>query len=149
MSIREYSECDYHSILNIYDCSKLDELKFESDVFELLPFEEDKVRSNQILESSIYVYGDKDIRGFCAYKGTEIRALFVHPDARGKGIGIQLLEYMLSNIAGSATLYVASSNVPAITLYQKYGFENGPQFETTYNGISVLANKMQRSKNDV
>ncbi len=149
MSIREYLESDYRSILNIYNSSKLDELRFESDVFELLPFEEDEVRSNQILESNIYVYGDKDIRGFCAYKGTEIRALFVHPDARGKGIGIQLLEYMLSNIAGSATLYVASSNVPAITLYQKYGFENGPQFETTYNGTRVLANKMQRSKNNV
>ncbi len=143
VSIRKYLESDYQSILTIYESSKLDELKFESAEFELLPFEKDVVRSTQILESDIYIYGGEDVIGFCAYKGTEIRALFVHPKARGKGVGIKLLEFMLSNIVGSATLYVASSNYPAIKLYQKYGFENTSQFETTYNGTPVLANKMQ------
>jgi len=146
MIIREYSDTDYNSLLNIYESSKLDELKFESEEFELLPFEKDEVRSAQILESDIYVYTHKEIIGFCAHKGTEIRALYVHPNARGQGVGIKLLEFMLSQIMGSATLYVASSNYPAIKLYQKYGFKNVLAFDTKYNGISVLANKMQQSE---
>lgn len=146
MCIRKYSKCDYSSLLDIYSHSKLDELKYESNKFELLPLEKDEVRSNQLDESDIYVYGTSEVVAFCAYYGNEIRALFVHPKARGKGIGVKLLEFMLSNIVGSATLYVAASNYPAIRLYQKYGFEVTSEFETTYNQVVVLANKMKKIK---
>jgi len=144
MSIRKYSKCDYSSLIEIYSNSKLDELKYENTKFELLPLEKDDVRTTQINESDIYVYGTSEIVAFCAHYGTEIRALFVHPKARGKGIGVQLLEFMLSNIVGSATLHVAASNYPAIRLYQKYGFEITSEFETTYNQVAVLANKMEQ-----
>ncbi len=144
MSIRKYSQRDYNQLLEIYSASKLDELKYENTVFELLPLDKDEIRLAQILESQIYVYGTKDVVGFCAYSGSEIRALFVHPASRGKGIGVSLLEFMLSNIIGAATLYVAGSNYPAINLYQKYGFKSISQFKTTYNKQYVVANKMQQ-----
>ena len=144
MSIRKYSQRDYNQLLEIYSASKLDELKYENTVFELLPLDKDEIRLAQIIESEIYMYSTKHTVGFCAYSGTEIRALFVHPDSRGKGIGVKLLEFMLSNIVGSATLYVAASNYPAIRLYQKYGFEVTSEFETTYNQLVVLANKMEQ-----
>jgi ribosomal protein S18 acetylase RimI-like enzyme len=70
--------------------------------------------------------------------------LFVHPDYRGKGIGVSLLEFMLSHKMGTVTLYVAASNHPAIKLYQKYGFKIISEFNTTYNNKAVLANKMEK-----
>jgi len=144
MTIRKYTDNDYSSLLNIYAHSKLDELKFEKSNFELLPLENDNKRLARILESDIYIYGSNESVAFCAYYGFEIRALFVHPKARGKGIGMKLLEYMLSKINGSATLYVAASNYPAIRLYHKYGFEIMSEFQTTYNRKDVTANKMKQ-----
>jgi len=144
MSIRKYSDNDYRSLLDIYTNSKLDELRHEHAKFELLPLEKDETRFAQIRESNVYVYDSKNTVAFCAYYGSEIRALFVRPEARGKGIGINLLEFMLANIMSSATLYVAASNYPAIRLYQKYGFGITSRFQTTYNGVVVLANKMEQ-----
>jgi len=143
MSIREYSESDYSGILEVYSNSKLDELKYESAKFELLPLDKDKLRCSQILESEVYVYGGTEVKAFCAIKGSEIRALFVHPKARGKGVATKLLEFMLAKTNGIATLYVAASNYPAIKLYHKYGFKINSEFMTTYNKINVLANKME------
>ncbi|MCV2403432.1 GNAT family N-acetyltransferase [Marinomonas sp. C2222] len=145
MSIREYLDSDYSDILKIYSKSKLDELKYENAEFELLPLNEDKQRSSQIFSSEIYVYSKPEVIAFCAINGSEIRTLFVQPDARGKGIGADLLEFMLSKLSGSAILYVAASNLPAIKLYQKYGFKIHSEFMTTYNKVDVIANKMERS----
>jgi putative acetyltransferase len=144
MSIRKYLQSDNNKLLEIYSTSKLDELKCENANFKLLPLNKDEIRLAQIYESDIYIYGTKDAAGFCAYSGSEIRALFVHPNYRGKGIGVSLLEFMLSNIIGTATLYVAASNHPAIKLYQKYAFKIISEFKTTYNGKAILANKMEQ-----
>ncbi|NRA52555.1 MAG: GNAT family N-acetyltransferase [Gammaproteobacteria bacterium] len=145
MSIRKYSTRDYPGLLNVYSNSKLDELKYETAKFVLLPLEKDQRRLAQICESEIYVYGDQEVIAFCAYHGSEIRALFVHPKARGQGIGIKLLEFMLFNITDTASLYVAASNYPAIRLYKKHGFEIISEFKTTYNKAVVVANKMALS----
>lgn len=144
MSIRKYSPSDYKQLLEIYSVSKLDELKYENTIFELLPLDKDTTRLAQIIESEIYIYSTEHAVGFCAYLGSEIRALFVHPDFRGKGIGIALLEFMLANIIGAATLYVVASNYPAKHLYQKYGFKVRSEFKTSYNKQSVVANKMEQ-----
>ena len=144
MNIRKYSQRDYHRILAIYAASKLDELRYENTVFELIPLDKDKIRLAQLIESDIYIYETNTIVGFCAYLGSEIRALFVDPDSRGKGIGVSLLEFMLSHINDEATLYVAASNYPAIKLYQKYGFKIISEFQATYNKQNVVANKMKR-----
>mgnify|MGYP000326526241 CR=1 FL=1 len=149
MSIREYNKNDLSAIFEIYNHSKLDELKFESTAFTLLPLEKDKARYSGLIESEIYVYQAKNrISGFCAIYGNEIRALFVHPESRGEGIGKKLLEFLLSNIQGQSCLYIASSNHPAKELYQQYGFTITDTFETTYNQLPVLAQKMVR-KNSV
>jgi [ribosomal protein S18]-alanine N-acetyltransferase len=56
----------------------------------------------------------------------ELANLAVAPDARGNGIGAQLLEGALaaSDARGSATMYleVRASNVAAIALYTSHGF---------------------------
>lgn len=144
MYIREYNENDKKSILNIYAQSKLDELKFENIEYKLLPLEEDNDRFSKLIESDIYVYDNNGIVAYGAHFGSEIRALFVLPGARRKGIGLKLFEFILSKIYGNASLYVTASNGPAINLYRKYGFKIIEEFETSYNSINVKAIKMEQ-----
>jgi len=145
MSIRSFSDDDFSTILDIYAQSKLDELRFEKMEFELLPLENDENRLTQLKESDIYVYEDEGVIGYGALFGSEIRALFVCPSARGKGIGKSLLEFLLLKVTGTANLYVAKTNIPAKQLYKNYGFKVTDEFETKYNGIPVFANKMVRA----
>lgn len=144
MKVRPYNPSDYPAVLAIYSASKLDELRYEEAGFELLPLENDPKRLGLLLESEIYIGEEDGIVGYCAKHGAEIRALFVHPDSRGKGFGRGLLEFLLAGIPGPAILYVARSNGPAKDLYMQYGFEVVDEFETSYNGMPVFANKMIR-----
>jgi len=144
MNIRVFCENDFPAILDIYAKSKLDELRHESVQFQLLPLENDEKRLKELFESEIYVYEIGGVVAYCALFGSEIRALFVHPSDRGSGIGKLLLNFLLSKIDGCATLYVAKTNAPAKRLYEKFGFVVVEEFETTYNNISVMANKMTR-----
>ena len=145
MSIRAYKQSDLYSLHDIYNQSKLDELKFEDQVFTLLPLEKDQERFNKLMESNIYVYQEQDeVIAFAASYQNEIRALFVLSNHRGKGIGKRLLEYLLANIQGLACLYVASTNHSAKSLYEQYGFSVTSSFDTTYNGVVVTAQKMSQ-----
>ncbi|MGC0119616.1 N-acetyltransferase family protein [Pseudoalteromonas piscicida] len=146
MNIRELTEEDYPRIFEIYSKSKLDELRFEKKTFKLLPLENDEKRLSALMESKIYVFDDGNILGFGAIFGSEIRALFVCPSARGNGIGRKILEFLLSQICGKANLFVAKTNEPAKELYKAYGFEVSDEFLTEYNGESVYANEMVRIK---
>jgi len=144
MSIRKYIQSDQNKILEIYAQSKIDELKFEKNEFELLPLVKDEKRFTQLIESDIYVYVENEVVAYCAHFGSEIRGLFVHPSSRRKGIGYKLFEFILSKILDSAFLYVAASNQPAINLYKKYGFEMIEEFLTSYNNVKVKVVKMEQ-----
>ena len=144
MNIRAFNEKDYPRVFEIYSNSKLDELRFEEKKFELLPLENDEKRFSALKESDIYVYDDGEVLGYGAIFEAEIRALFVCSSARGKGIGKEILEFLLSQINNGANLYVAKTNVPAKELYKRYGFEVSDEFITEYNGEPVYANEMVR-----
>jgi putative acetyltransferase len=147
MNIRLINDDDFPVIFDIYAQSKLDELRFETRHFELLPLEYDEVRLAELKESDIYIYEDEDenVVGYGALCGLEIRALFVLPSARGRGVGRNLLEFLLRKAVGGVILYVAKTNTPAKQLYQHYGFKVISEFETQYNGMPVFANKMVRN----
>lgn len=145
MHIREYNEKDFPSVLQIYAKSKLDELRFEQRAFKLLPLENDEKRLSALKESKIYVFDNGEILGYGAIFESEIRALFVCPSARGKGIGKQIFEFLLSQINGKASLFVAKTNEPAKELYKAYGFKVSTEFLTDYNGEPVYANEMIRN----
>lgn len=146
MSIRPFHENDFPAILDIYAQSKMDELIYEQREFVLLPLAEDQKRLTELQESDIYVCEDNGVIGYGALFGSEIRALFVYPDCRGKGVGKLLLKYLLSLVEGPAVLYVAKTNTPAKNLYEKFGFKVADEFETAYNCVPVLANKMVRTQ---
>ncbi|NOX42630.1 MAG: GNAT family N-acetyltransferase, partial [Gammaproteobacteria bacterium] len=48
--------------------------------------------------------------------------LFVHPTARRKSIGRELLAFALANLEGVATLNVTATNTAARNLYNQFGF---------------------------
>ena len=57
----------------------------------------------------------------------EIYRIATHPDRRGRGVGFRLLSYSLKTERGrgleTTFLEVRSRNLPAISLYNAYGFE--------------------------
>ncbi|MVF14927.1 GNAT family N-acetyltransferase [Ketobacter sp. MCCC 1A13808] len=145
MKIRAFKQEDLPAIFDIYSRSKLDELKYESMTYTLLSLEDDDKRFSELMESDIYVCHEGDfISGYGAIFNSEIRALFVHPKCRGKGIGKQLLEFLLFSIKGQAILFVARSNESAKHLYHLYGFKVTDTFLTTYNQVPVVAQRMVR-----
>jgi len=144
MSVRKYNIDDLDAMLDIYSNSKLDELQFEQATFKLLPLNEDPNRWENIQASDIYVFDTGSVVGFCAFDSNQINALFVHSNNRGTGVGRALLEFMLAQIKGPASLYVAASNYPAIDLYRRYGFEMTEKIQAVYNQVPVLAHKMQQ-----
>ncbi len=142
MIIRNFSSDDVLAIHTIYNDSKLDELKFEVEKFSLLPLHLDEKRSKALWESDIYVYEDGKVLGYGAVYRNEIRALFVSPKVRGMGIGKALLENLISHASKPIMLCVAASNIPAIKLYERFGFNVVDTFIADYNRISVVANRM-------
>ena len=142
MSIRTYIEEDLPAILSIYARSKLDELANEEQEFNVVPLENDADRFASLRESKIFVYEEQRVFGFGALHNSEIRFLFVHPDARGKGIGETLLQYLLSLAPRPVSLQVAKTNYNAKSLYSKHGFRTTEEYQTKYDEKLVFANKM-------
>ena len=96
------------------------------------------------MESAIYVFETDTVVAYGAVFGSENRGLFVHSAHPSKGVGKSLLKYLLALIDGPAILLVAKSNAPANGLYSNCGFSVVKEFETSYNGVAVLANTMLR-----
>lgn len=81
--------------------------------------------------SKVFVYEKDDIIvGFLTatylYETCDILSLVVDPNYRGKKIASNLLDYLISDSDENLkliTLEVATKNIPAINLYEKFGFE--------------------------
>ncbi|KZL27166.1 GNAT family N-acetyltransferase [Pseudovibrio sp. Ad37] len=144
MTIRSYRETDFPAVLDIYAASKLDELIYEDQRFQLLPLDQDLKRLEGFRNSRVFVFEQDGLKTYAALDQSEITALFIHPKRRGTGIGRTLMQHMLERAEGEATLYVAKSNLPAKRLYEQFGFVITSEFMTDYNGIPILANKMVR-----
>ncbi len=61
------------------------------------------------------------IVGFIGVAGNKIEMLFIHPDARGKGIGRQLLRYAVDHL-GTDEVDVNEQNGQAVGFYLHAGF---------------------------
>ena len=142
MSIRSYRDSDLLAVLDIYKNSKLDELQFEGERFELVPLNEDPVRFSKFRESDIYVFEKGGIVAYCALHNSNIEAIYVNPKFRRMGIARTLLEFLLGKVKGNVSLNVAKNNQPAKELYIEYGFEVENEFSTSYNSVKAVAQKM-------
>ncbi|KYG71610.1 putative acetyltransferase [Roseivirga ehrenbergii] len=65
---------------------------------------------------------DKNIIGFLGVAEQNIEMLFIHPDARGKGIGKSLTEYAIKVLC-CIKVDVNEDNEQAVGFYQNMGFK--------------------------
>lgn len=68
-----------------------------------------------------FVYDDGVVKGFVRVNGEEIEKLFVEPAFQDRGIGGELLAFVLRNTEAK-WLLVLEKNAGAIRLYERYGF---------------------------
>ena len=76
-----------------------------------------------LLQATVYVYEDNyEIQGFIGMNGEYIEGIFVSEAMQSQGIGKILLNYV-KDIRSKLLLNVYQKNVPAISFYQREGFE--------------------------
>lgn len=87
------------------------------------------------------IYANKIIGFFSFIEGIdecELNGIYVNKHYQHNGIGTSLLKKFISKSeqAGKPiTLYVFSKNVPAINLYQKYGFKIAEQHNSRFKMV--------------
>ena len=74
-------------------------------------------------QAEVYVYeNDRNIQGFTGLNGEYIEGIFVSEAMQSQGIGKILLNYV-KDIRSKLLLNVYQKNIPAISFYQREGFE--------------------------
>ncbi len=108
------------------------------------------------LLASPLIFLVSDINGFALGRAitdeAELLTIAVDPDHQNTGIGTRILErFVLKSVEnGAHTIFleVAANNLPAIRLYQKYGFSESSRRSAYYsanNGEKVDALIMRKS----
>ena len=76
-----------------------------------------------LLQATVYVYEDNyEIQGFIGMNGEYIEGIFVSEAMQSHGIGKILLNYV-KDTRSKLLLNVYQKNIPAISFYQREGFE--------------------------
>ena len=74
-------------------------------------------------QAEVYVYeNDRNIQGFTGLNGEYIEGIFVSEQIQSQGIGKILLNYV-KDMRTKLFLNVYQKNIPAISFYQREGFE--------------------------
>ena len=74
-------------------------------------------------QAEVYVYeNDRNIQGFTGLNGEYIEGIFVSEAMQSQGIGKILLNYV-KDTRSKLLLNVYQKNIPAISFYQREGFE--------------------------
>ena len=122
VTVRKYRETDFAAVAAVYADAKLYELRSAGCDAPLVPLNEETALLAAFQESDVLVYDADGVSGFAATCGGQLRALFVHGTARGRGIGSALPAEVLKANPGELSLHVAESNEPAMQLYRRHGF---------------------------
>lgn len=144
MTVRDFEANDFSAVCRIYAEAKREELKFEPQPIEVTPLNEDGGILAAFNESDVIVFDDVAVRGFAATYAGQLRALFVHGDARGKGIGQVLLDAVVAREVEGVSLNVARSNVDAIRFYSRNGFSIAGETVKQYSGFGITYLQMRR-----
>ncbi len=130
--------------------------KYVDDVFEIEkvcfsnPWSRSDLADQLELETSHFLVADIDGKAV-GYMGLQIFSgegyvtnVAVLPEYRGQGIALALISENLKNKMDFMTLEVRESNIPAIRLYEKAGFENvgiRPNFYSNPNENAIIMTK--------
>lgn len=132
------------------------EEKYIDDVYEIEkacfsnPWSRADLAKQLDLETSHFLVADVDGRAV-GYMGLQIFSgegyvtnVAVLPQHRGQGIALALINEQLKNKMDFITLEVRESNIPAIRLYEKAGFENmgiRPKFYSNPTENAIIMTK--------
>ncbi|NVD97819.1 GNAT family N-acetyltransferase [Massilia sp. BJB1822] len=144
MAVRPYIETDFQAVCRIYLDAKRDELAFERGDFLITPLDQDAVIRAAFKESAVLVFESDEVLGFSATFDGQLRALFVHSSARGRGAGGALLNAVLAEAPQGISLNVAKSNEGARRFYEEHGFAAVGEIVRQYGGYDVAYLQMRR-----
>lgn len=142
MPVRHFIEADFAAVCRIYVDAKRDELAFEDGHFEITPLDEDAFILPAFKESDVLVFEEDEVMGFSATFDGQLRALFVHRNARARGVGGALMKAVLAGSPQCISLNVAKSNVNARRFYERSGFATVGEIVRQYSGNEVVYVKM-------
>jgi ribosomal protein S18 acetylase RimI-like enzyme len=123
MKLRPYHDEDWPAVCEVYDLAKPEELSGVVMPGAIPPLDSDSRMRKLFAESTITVAElSARLVGFAGSRGSFITWLFVHPEFRRAGVASALLRDLLTSLDRPVVLNVASSNIPARTLYGRFGF---------------------------
>ena len=143
--VRQFNQADLADICRIYVDAKREELAYEGKVINVIPLQDDAVILAAFRESDVIVCEDGGVMGFAAMFDGQLRALFVHSAARGRGVGHALLNAALAREPRGLSLHVAESNMNARQFYERSGFTVTGQANRHYNGTDISYVSMSSS----
>ena len=102
---------------------------------EDLPFDKQAIPERYVPEVCVDCFRNEAGRmlGFLGVSASEIEMLFVRDEARGRGVGRELLEYA-TGVLGLTRLWVNSQNGQAAGFYRRMGFRETGRCERDPEG---------------
>lgn len=119
--IRNLKDNDLDEIMEIWLCSNTEAHSFVPESYWKNNF---PVVKEAIPKAKVYVYEDEngEIQGFIGLDGSYVAGLFVRKEARSRGVGKSLLDFVKDK-KGSLSLKVYAKNVRAVKFYDREGFK--------------------------
>ena len=119
--IRTFESSDMNDVLNIWLEASIRAHGFVGK--EFWESRVDDMRETYVPDSDTYVYSENGtVKGFFSLHADSLAAMFVSPDAQGKGIGQQLMNKAKS-LRRKLNLTVYLENEKSILFYRKCGFK--------------------------
>lgn len=121
-TIRKVTTLDFNELTAVWEASVRATHHFLSEVE--IHFLKPLVRNEHLKNVDLYCIRDvkKNVAAFMGVLGKKVEMLFVRPDAIGKGLGKQLLNYAVS-LYGVNRVDVNEQNKQAVKFYEHYGFK--------------------------
>jgi putative acetyltransferase len=120
--IRAFESSDMSDVLNIWLEASIGAHGFVGK--EFWESRVDDMRETYIPDSDTYVFLENGtVKGFFSLHADSLAAMFVSPDAQGKGIGQQLMNKAKS-LRRKLNLSVYRENEKSIQFYRKCGFNS-------------------------
>ena len=119
--IRKFETSDMDQVLDIWLTASIKAHNFVEQSF--WESEVDDMRDQYLPSGETYVYDDMGIvKGFVSLRGETLEAVFVSPNAQGKGIGQQLIA-KAKELRAKLNLAVYKENQNSLEFYKKCGFK--------------------------
>jgi len=135
--IRAFESSDMNDVLKIWLEASIDAHSFVGR--EFWESRVDDMREKYIPASDTYVFSENGtVKGFFSLQADSLAALFVSPDAQGKGIG-KLLMNRAKSLRRKLNLTVYRENEKSIQFYRKCGFKTVKERTEEHTGhIEIL-----------